>query len=76
MDHNEFNHRIDRLEDSLRGQLNELEDKIDDMGNKMIASTTSNSVKIEGMQGHIRLIWAVIMASVTGAVTYLYGLIK
>ena len=80
MDHNELKqditHRIDRLEDDIRTQLDGLEFKLDELGNKMLQSTTTNSVRIESMSGQIKLIWTAILTIISGAATYLLNQIK
>ena len=80
MDHIELKqditHRIDRLEDDIRTQLDGLEIKLDELGNKMIQSTTTNSVRIESMSGQIKLIWTAILTIISGAATYLLNQIK
>jgi hypothetical protein len=80
MDHIELKkditHRIDRLEDDIRTQLDGLEFKLDELGNKMIQSSTANSVRIESMSGQIKLIWTAILTIISGAATYLLNQIK
>jgi hypothetical protein len=80
MDHTELKqditHRIDRLEDDIRTQLDGLEFKLDELGNKMLQSTTTNSVRIESMSGQIKLIWTAILTIISGAATYLLNQIK
>jgi hypothetical protein len=80
MDHIELKqditHRIDRLEDDIRTQLDGLEIKLDELGNKMIQSSTANSVRIESMSGQIKLIWTAILTIISGAATYLLNQIK
>ena len=80
MDHIELKqditHRIDRLEDDIRTQLDGLEIKLDELGNKMLQSTTTNAVRIESMSGQIKLLWTSILTIISGAATYLLNQIK
>ena len=80
MDHIELKqditHRIDRLEDDIRTQLDGLEIKLDELGNKMLQSTTTNAVRIESMSGQIKLLWTSILTIISGAATYILNQIK
>ena len=80
MDHIELKqditHRIDRLEDDIRTQLDGLEIKLDELGNKMLQSTTTNAVRIESMSGQIKLLWTSILTIISGTATYLLNQIK